>query len=70
MMHPANILSERRTHPRSFRGVGDSLFTVTANTSGGNSPPPPPIDTSDPLVTLLLGAALGAGVVALIFTWK
>jgi hypothetical protein len=69
MMHPANILSERRTHPRAIRGVGDNLFTVTANTSDPNSSSTP-IDTSNPLVTLLLGAALGAGVVTLIFTWK
>lgn len=52
---------------RSAKGIGDSLFTVTANTQDTNASP---IDPSNPLVTLLLGAALGAGVVTLVFTWK
>lgn len=53
---------------RSAKGVGDSLFTVTANTNDGAAQSP--VDSSNSLVVLLLGAALGAGVVTLIFTWK
>lgn len=54
---------------RSVRGVGDNLLTVTANTQSSGSGTSP-IDTTNPLVILLLGAALGAGVVTLVFTWK
>lgn len=53
----------RSRNPR--RAVGDSLFTVTANTQDTTAPAP-----SNPYVILLLGAAIGAGVVTLVFTWK
>jgi hypothetical protein len=55
-------------HPQpALHGMGSDPFTVTVSTPSTNSAP---VDTSSPLVMLLLGAALGAGVVTLIFTWK
>lgn len=45
--------------------MGDALVTLTANTDNTAS-----ALGSNPLVTLLLGAALGAGLAGLIFSWK
>lgn len=55
-------------HPQpALHGIGSDPFTVTVSTPSTSSSP---VDSSNPLITLLLGAALGAGLVTLIFTWK
>jgi hypothetical protein len=48
-----------RRHP-----LGTNLVTVSTDT------PVTQQITQSPLTVLLLGAALGAGIVTLIFTWK
>lgn len=50
---------------QSRRPLGDG-FTVTTNTTEDARS----ALGTDPLVTLLLGVAIGAGAVGLIFSWK
>lgn len=54
-----------RSLPARPLPLGIDLVTISTDAApGGNAL------TSDPRVLLLLGAAIGAGVVSLIFTWK
>lgn len=49
---------------RQMSGLGVDLITVSTDAPVGDSP------LSDPRVLLLLGAALGAGITTILFTWK